>query len=316
MERFHIDRAAALLREQDGVVARRQLRELGATPNDLRRLLRRREIFRAFDGVYVLHGGPLSMRQREWVAVLTAWPAALAAGSALPEPSGTVHVAVAHERSVRLPPGAVLHRVRDLDGQVLWHRSPPRMTLEHALLGRLSGLVAQDDVAGAFHALTQHARRTTPERLLDAVARRPRIAGRLVIRGLLCDWRDGACSVLERGFLHRVERAHGLPAADPQRASRATGRTSLQDLPYPEQRLVVELDGRTFHEGDRADEDAFRDLAEMSVNGLPTLRLTYGLVFRTPCRTARLLAEVLQARGWDGAPRRCHRCSAATRDLG
>ncbi|WP_207947807.1 hypothetical protein [Occultella glacieicola] len=64
---------------------------------------------------------------------------------------------------------------------------------------------------------------------------------------------------------------------------------------------MVELDGLAFH-GDAAsrDEDANRDLAELAATGSPTARVTYGLVFTTPCRTARWIAKILQQRGWTG----------------
>jgi hypothetical protein len=43
---------------QDGVVARRQLLELGTTPQEIRGLPRRRELVRVYAGVYVIHNGP------------------------------------------------------------------------------------------------------------------------------------------------------------------------------------------------------------------------------------------------------------------
>lgn len=309
MARFELARAAALLREQDGVVARRQLLAIGATANDLRRLLRRHELHRAFGAVYIVHNGPATSRQRQWIAVLAAWPAALTGPSALPDvTTGVVHVAIAHGRTVHVPPGTRLRVARNLASRLEWGRSPPRVTVEHALLDLLSERVVADDVAGAFHALTQSARRTTPTRLLAALEERPRIPGRRMIRGLIRDLRDGACSVLERGFLHQVERAHGLPAAVRQRSSHATGKESLQDLAYPEHGLVLELDGRTFHLGEQSDVDALRDLSERAVNSTTTVRITYGLVFRSPCRTARLVAMLLQQRGWDGSAHACYRC--------
>jgi hypothetical protein len=115
--------------------------------------------------------------------------------------------------------------------------------------------------------------------------------------------------VLERGYLHRVERAHGLPAGDRQTHSTATGKSSYQDVRYREQGVVVELDGRAFHDSplDR-DRDALRDLAELSRSGLVTTRVTYGLVYGDACRTATLIAELLRQRGWRGRLRPCPNC--------
>lgn len=321
MARFSLDddRVAALLAQQDGVIARQQLLALGAAPHDIKRLIRRRELTRVLDGVYVSHTGPLTPRQRMWVPVLAAGPAALSCASALPElSSAQVHLVIEHDRKVKVPPGTVLHRSRDVSARVSRHRSPARVRPEHAILDHMSEKLAADDVAGAFYALTEvaHSRRITPDQMLDALAVRRRLPGRALIRDLLHDLRDGACSVLEREYLHRVERAHGLPRADRQRVSTATGHRTSQDVPYPEYRFIVELDGRGYHAGARSDADAFRDLAELARSREATLRITYGLVFDTPCRTARLLAEVLQQRGWPGSFQRCRRCAGAQSHVG
>ncbi|NYE37419.1 hypothetical protein F4692_002552 [Nocardioides cavernae] len=65
---------ARLLRDQDGVVSRRQLVELGATRTDVRRLLARRELHVVHPGVFVDHNGAVTRRQREWAAVLACAP--------------------------------------------------------------------------------------------------------------------------------------------------------------------------------------------------------------------------------------------------
>lgn len=78
-----MDDLAGLLRDQDGVVARRQLLSLPGTDRTVvARLVRRRELVEVLRGVYVEHTGPPSWQQRAWAAVLRAWPAALADQSA------------------------------------------------------------------------------------------------------------------------------------------------------------------------------------------------------------------------------------------
>lgn len=151
-------------------------------------------------------------------------------------------------------------------------------------------------------------RDTTPARVEQTLAQRPQLTGRTVIGEMLRDLQDGACSVLERGYLRDVERAHGLPAGVRQSRSSATGRTTLLDVEYRAQGVVVELDGHAFHGSAAArDRDALRDLAELAATDSITVRLTYGLVFRQPCRTAALVGDVLRTRGWTGDPARCHR---------
>lgn len=83
---------------------------------------------------------------------------------------------------------------------------------------------------------------------------------------------------------------------------------------YDELGLIVELHGRAFHDSPEAyDADAERELAERAVGGSESLRITYGLVFRTPCRTAAWIATILQRLGWEGTLRRCPRCPPAAR---
>lgn len=317
MPRFSLAHAAHLLRDQDGVVARTQLHDLGARPHDIARLVRRRELARAFDGVLVAHTGPLTPRQRDWVAVLAAAPAALTGRSALPGARhGPPQIVVAAGRKVVVPAGTTVRRADDLESRVEWNRLPPRVRIEHALIEAMSDHIVADDVASAFQKLTEivYERRTTIERIETTLESRTRIPGRSTIRALLHDLRDGAWSVLERGYLHRVERAHGLPAATRQHVSSATGSITKRDIRYVEFGLVLELDGGTHRNVKQAAADAFRDLSELAVTGSPTGRVTYGLVFDTPCKLARVVAQLLQQRGWGGSLTPCSRCRRPDRE--
>ncbi|QOR71233.1 hypothetical protein IM660_02695 [Ruania alkalisoli] len=299
------------LTAQDGVISRRQLVAAGARHHDLERLLRRRELRRIHRGVFADHTGPLTQRQREWVAVLAAWPAALAGESALPSPApGRVHIAIERGRRVRVPEWVDVSCRSQLSEQVQWQRSPPRQRVEHAVLDVVASHCRGGDVAAAFAVLAQviQSRHTTVERILDALGKRQRMTGRRLIAAMLADVRDGVCSVLERGY-RDLERAHGLPRARRQHASEATGRRTHQDVAYAEYGLVVELDGYVFHSSSVSrDHDAARDLAELAAAGTATARLTFGLVFRTPCRTATWVAEVLRRGGWKGSLRKCPHC--------
>ncbi|WP_267307587.1 hypothetical protein [Mycobacterium barrassiae] len=146
--------------------------------------------------------------------MLAFWPAALAHASALPDPpTAVVHVAVGPGRNLRPLPRIVLHRTPDFELRADVDRSPPAIRLEHAVIDVVSGELHKKDVAAAFavQARVCASRRTTPERILRVLAARERVSGRRTLEAMLADVRDGACSVLERGYLHRVERAHGLP---------------------------------------------------------------------------------------------------------
>ncbi len=315
MTRWHLGHVADLTVAQDGVVARRQVLAAGGSDFDIARLVRRRELIPLERGVYVNHSGRLTQTQRHWAAVLAFWPAALAHASALPDPPMTVvHVAVDPSRNLRPLPRVVLHRMPDFAQRADLDRSPPAIRLEHALIDVISSELRDEDVAAAFAVLARvcAARRTTPQRIPQTLSTRRRVAGRRTVEAMLTDVRDGACSVLERGYLHRVERAHGLPRGERQIGSTATGRSTFQDVRYKRQGVVVELDGRAFHESPRdRDRDALRDLAELSRSDLVTIRVTYGLVFGGACRTALLIGDLLRRRGWTGRPRSCSTCRPA-----
>ncbi len=311
---WHLGHVEHLLRpgQLDGVVARRQILAAGGTDRDITRLLRWRELTQVYRGVYANHSGRLTWTQRQWAGVLACWPAALAHASALPDPpTAVLHVAVALGRNLRPLPRIVLHRTPDFERRAELDRNPPAIRLEHALIDLIADDLGREDVRAAFAALARvcSTRRTSPERILRTLAARQRVSGRRTLEAMLIDLHDGACSVLERGYLHRVERAHGLPAGERQTHSTATGRPTYQDVRYREQGVVVELDGRAFHDSthDR-DRDALRDLAELSRSGLVTTRVTYGLVYGDACRTARLIADLLRQRGWHGRLRPCPNC--------
>lgn len=308
----HVDR---LMLAQDGIISRRQVLDAGGTDSDIARMLRRRDLTDVHRGVYVGHSGQLTLAQRHWAAVLAFWPAALAHASALPDPPTTVvHVAVGAGRNLRPLPGIVVHRTPDFQRRAELDRSPPTIRLEHALIDVVGGELHDKDVAAAFAILARlcASRRTTPQRILRVLATRQRVCDRRTFEAMLADLRDGACSVLERGYLHRVERAHGLPRGERQARSAATGRLTYQDVHYRGQGIVVELDGRAFHDAPRdRDRDALRDLAELSRSDLITTRVTYGLVFGDACRTAVLIGGLLRRRGWTGRMRICPACDPA-----
>ena len=297
---------------QHGVVARWQIEDLGGKESDIRRMVRRRELAMVHPDVYVDHTGQLSRAQREWVGVLAGWPAALTNDSALPKPrSSAIHIAIHLGRTVTVPRFVVPHRTANLDALVDWRAGPPTVQLEHALINVLSQHIRADDVAAAYAELaaTAFTRLTTPDLLLAALASRSRVAGRTLIRAMTLDLRDGVCSVLERGYLQRVERAHGLPRGERQVRSQATGRASDQDVRYEKYGLIVELNGRLWHDNPHAwDDDARRDLAELATSDRLTARVTYGLVFREQCQTVAWIASILSRLGWRGELRRCPRC--------
>ena len=273
-------------------------------------MIRRRELVAVHPGVYVNHTGQPSRRQQEWAAVLFYWPAALTRESALPKPStsGPIHVAVATGRNVKPVPGVTVHRTSCLAKRVRMMKRPPRVTHEHAVIDVAS---AATDLAAAFTVIADACQtRETGAAVIAATLRtRKRVRGRALLLDLLADLETGACSVLERGYLD-LERRHGLPTLDRrQTPARVNGKSAYRDVDHSDFGLLVELDGRAFHDNATArDNDAGRDLASAVVSDVTTVRLTYGQVFRDGCRTIAQIAALLERGGWPGPFLACPDC--------
>ena len=293
-----------VLRQQDGVISRRQVLELGLAEHDIRRLLRRNLWARVHPGVYVDHTGPLTWSQRAWAAVLYAEPAALCLESALGGDTLPIHVGVGRDRAnLAEPVGVRIHHLSHLDERVLWNVGPPRMRYEEATLDVASRARSELDAVAVLANACQ-SRRTTAQRLLHTLDARARLCRRRWLRDVLVDIAEGTCSVLEHGYLVRVERPHGLPRATRQQKSASSVGVCYRDAQYGE-RLVVELDGRMFHDSaTRRDADFDRDL-DAAVDGRSTLRLSYGQVFDRSCQTAFKIAQVMRRSGITVAGRRC-----------
>lgn len=287
-----------VLARQDGVVSRRQALEAGLASYEIEGLVRRERWARHAKAVYVDHSGPLTGPQRAWVAVLCCWPAALHLASALTPPSTTGPVLVAVDRDRRrpvTPPWVVVRRLTRLEGSAHWNTSPPRVRCEDAVLHLAAD--AHDDLAAVGVLATACGdRRTTPARLLTALDRWPRLGRRPWLASVLTDLAQGTTSVLEHGYLTRVERAHGLPRARWQVRVESGGRRRYRDATY-DGGAVVELDGAAHH-GTRAqrDDDLQRDL-ELAADGGATARLGYGQVYGDTCRTTVLVVRFLRSRG-------------------
>lgn len=311
-----------VLADQDGVVSRRQALAAGLSANDVRRRLRRREWRVIHDGVYVNHAGALTWRQRAWAAVLACWPAALADASARRahegpgrqgvEANAPIQVVVDHRRKVRRRDGVDVRRIRRFEEVVQWNLGPPRMRYDDTILS-IADNAAGDLAAIAVLADACGGRRTTADRLLAGLAGTARLHRRDWLEQVLRDVAEGTCSVLEHGYLTRVERPHGLPRGLRQVEGRdSAGRRLFRDVRYggerPRWRQIVELDGRLDHTSvsDR-DRDLDRDL-DAAIDLEDTVRLGYGQVFERACRTASRLALLFHRRGWRGGAHPCPDC--------
>lgn len=125
--------------------------------------------------------------------------------------------------------------------------APPRSRLEEAAIDLAAD---QTDLLAAFRVFSDlcRTRRTDALTIAAHVRARKRLRHRGQLLALLDDLAQGACSVLEREYLVRVERAHGLPPGRRQSRDDASGRPVFRDVDYEDFRVLVELDGREFHD--------------------------------------------------------------------
>lgn len=300
------------LAEQAGVVSRAQLRLLDLEPHDIRRLIRRRELSVVHPGVYVDHTGDPSWLQRAWAAVLFCWPAALGAESAMraadgpgrrDADEGPVRVVISRERRVVAPTGIHVVRTFGVDDRVRWNLGPPRMRYDEAALDVALGSRGEFGAIGAVARAVQ-SQHTTAARMRLALDSRNRAPRRDFLAAVLDDVAAGACSVLEHGYLTRVEVPHGLPTADRQQRGSTSAGVVYRDATYGV--LDIELDGRLFHDTAEArDHDFERDL-DGAVDGRTAVRLSWGQVYGRSCSTAAKVSRLLVARGWPAG----HACGA------
>jgi len=314
----------AILKEQAGVISRSQVLGTEHDDNYIEVMLRRKEWRRVHRGVYVNHTGDLTWLQRAWAAVLFYAPAALCNESALAlikrkravldvvgGSRAVLHVAIAEKRRVEKLAGVTIHRLRSFDALAPEVPSPRRVRVEHAVL---HAAASADDEAAAVAVISDacQQRITTVQRLRDMLLEQSRLRHRRLLLAILDDVASGAYSVLERNFLLRVERPHGLPTATRQRHVRVGRASAYRDVEYVEPGLIIELDGRLGHEwtGDRWD-DMERDI-DSTIAGSVTVRVGWGQVLE-PCRLAQAIDKLLRARGGAGAISSCGpSCTAVT----
>lgn len=300
----------ATLREQCGVISRRQALDAGVTRGAIREHLRSGRWQRIYPGVYATFSGELPRMARLWSVVLAAGPgAALSHGTAAEllgltdRTSPIIHVMVPHERRVVAMPGVAVHRRRDLARLRHPAQRPPRTRVEETIIDLAQDEPALEDAYG-WLARGVGAGLTRTDRLIEALKRRTRVRRRRLLMEGLGDVASGCRSVLELAYLNRVERAHGLPSG--QRQARVTrgGRRNYLDVLYRDFRTAVELDGEAVHPYSARFKDARRDNAGV-LDGLAPLRYGTADVLTRYCEIADEVSRVLSRNGCPTRPRRC-----------
>jgi hypothetical protein len=301
----------ALADGQAGIIARRQLLSCGLTPAQARQRIETGHWRAVFPGVYATFTGPLEDRARIWAALLFVGPdacvshqTALWLAGALERAPTLIHVSIPADRRVKAPAGIRIHLSRRFQQNLHPSALPPRTRLEDTVLDVADNESDTESMLSLVFRVTS-GRLTTAGRLRSALAQRSRHRWRLLLKQVLADVDDGVASALERRYAHDVERAHGLPHGERNRAEPAPGGGNwYRDVRYPKCATVVELDGREAHSADQHFRDLRRD-NHAAVQGEAVLRYGWRDVAGRPCTVAEQVADVLHAQGWTGTPHPC-----------
>jgi hypothetical protein len=264
-------RLLAWANDNFGLVRYEDLIRLGFSPGQITRRLASGRLTRLHDRVYAV--GHVALRDEgRWLAALWACgpesalshtSASASFGWSTEAPGDPVHVTTT--RSIRSRPGIVVHRVRRLERIDVFHRPRLAVTTIPRTLVDLADVMDWS----AYRTVADRQRHLRLDSLRQAQLRAPNRVGAPLVRRLLEADDAHTKSEFERRFL-RFCTDHGLPRPDALNR-RIAGH--MADCVY--RSLVIELDGRTYH--DRRAQmraDRMRD-ADYQLAGLHILRLVW-----------------------------------------
>ena len=255
-----------------------------------------------------------------WAALLRAGPGAVLSHQTAAErhgltdePSSLIIITVPLSRTPTRAkiPGVVIHR----SDAILRTRHPamlpPCTRVEDTVLDLIQVAPTFDD-AYAWICRAIGRRRTTAERIRQAMDARKKMRWRRELTLALGDAGDGVLSVLEYRYVHRVERPHGLPAARRQvRIRQRTGTSTWTTSTRNTECARNSTGPRRIR------------LTSSGVTNAATTPTRSGASSRSGsacrpgdrrCQTAADVAAVLRLRGWTGVAHPCSRPACALRD--
>ena len=274
-----VDRSIAALAEaQHGVVARRQLLEIGLSTGDLEGRLTRGTLHALHRGVHAVGHGRITQEGRWMAAVLACGPGAALSHRSAGELWGLVprHGSVpevTRERNFRGRPGIRAHRSNLPADELEMLDGIPVTSVSRTILD-LSAMLSTSQLDGALNE-AEVRRLTSVLSLPDLLRRYPGRRGVARLRAVLAAGGGGVTrSELERCFAALVARS-GLP--EPRRNAQIAvrGRFYELDCVWERERAIVELDGHAVHGTHRAFEaDRERDRILLAEGWRP-MRVTW-----------------------------------------
>ena len=248
---------SGLAARQYGLITRDQAVAAGASTDSIDRLCRRGAWVRSAPSVYRVASSGRSWKQDVMVAALSVSEEAVASHHTAarlwqlddfdPYP---IHVATTRPRW-RKRDGVVVHRLTDLASPYVTAALPIPMTTPARTILDLAACVPAWRVERVLDAALRRGLTSVEavEEIVSDLARQGK-RGVKVIRELVkarAAWSETTESELEDAFQRLVLRS-GLPRPSPQFQVLASGEPIARaDFAYPEQKLVIELDGFAFH---------------------------------------------------------------------
>lgn len=293
---------AEIAESQHGVVARRQLYELGLSATGVEGAVRSGRLFAMHRGVYAVGHRRLNRRGRWSAATL-----ACSTGAVLSHPSAAallglrdrdresaaIHVTVAPTSSMRRRSGIVVHRPRCWREDEVCSKDGISATTPARTIMDLAATLSPRELERTID--QAHRLRLADEaalREIAAVHRGHRGAARLA--ALLIDHHAGSTftrSELEERFL-ALCRDHDIPQP---LCNQRLDRYEV-DFLWPDHRLVVETDGYGAHAGLAGFERDHERDARLELLGYAVRRFTYRQVVREQAVVAHRVRTALRAR--------------------
>jgi hypothetical protein len=289
-----IDRLiSAIAAKQNGNVTRAQLLELGFSSNGIDKRIRRGVLYRVFPGVYHVGTPAITPVERAAAAVLACGDAALS------HSSGMTHwgfwrrwdkpFEVTLLSGNRSPKGIRVHRVRTIDRHDTTVHHGIRVTKPGRTLfdiaPRLSDRALARTVNNALHTLW-----LSRGQLGEQLQRHPTHPAAQRMLPFIIATGEPTRSDWERAFPAFCAQ-WGLP--EPIMGYRIGRRTV--DAFWPKQRLIVELDSIKYHLNEFAfADDRGRDKDHLTLK-LPTARITWEEMHKTPAAEAARLRAIVAA---------------------
>jgi very-short-patch-repair endonuclease len=283
-------------RSHNGAIATEELLRAGLTPDAIRARVKRGRLAWQFRGVYIVGDPEMLPLAKQSAALLSLGPTAVLShrsaaavwGLAEADPQVIDATIVGNRRSRE---GVRLHRVRALDARDITTRENLRITTPARAMIDFAAQASTSELSDAFGE-ARAKRLLTDAKLSAALKRAPQNhPGAAVVRAML---REGG--TYDRSKAERLMRSLCRRAELPQPVTNTMLHGHLVDFLWPDQRLIVEVDGYGTHGNRQAFEsDRRRDQIHIAA-GYVVVRITWSQLQDEPVAVAVRIAQALARR--------------------